>query len=297
VELFANLSQPCNDPAAWALERESEGWDGVACADHYFSVGRAARGFPHVWTSLGGMAAATSRVRLQPAFGNNLLRSPVEFAQAMLMLQSMSGGRAEAGLGAGWAEVEVRSAGLTFPDGPTRARMLHEALQIVRELLRSGTCQFEGDHYTIDVPVLGPLSETPPPLVASVGGPWTMKHITPLVDRVELAIGRATRGGVNDLPTMATATLAEVKEMVGLVREVSPGIAVSLLAFVAVGTGPDVDKMATALGDGLYGQLVGEPAAVADALRRVGEEAEVDRLQITAWTPPSYEALAPALFG
>ena len=96
---------------------------------------------------------------------------------------------------------------------------------------------------------------------------------------------------------MATATLDEVKEMVGTVREVSPGIAISLLAFVAVGGGPDVDKMATALGDGLYGQLVGEAAAVADALRRIGEEAEVDRLQITAWTPPSYETLAPALFG
>jgi hypothetical protein len=297
VELFANLSQPCTDPAAWAREREREGWDGVACADHYFSVGRAARGFPHVWTSLGAMAAVTARVRLQPAFGNNLLRSPVEFAQAMLMLQSMSGGRAEAGLGAGWAEVEVRSAGLPFPDGPTRARMLREALQIVRELLRSGTCRFDGDHYTIDVPVLGPLSDTPPPLVASVGGPWTMKHITPLVDRVELAIGRATRGGVNELPLMATATLDEVKEMVGTVREVSPGMAVSLLAFVAAGSGPDVDKMATALGDGLYGQLVGEAAAVADALRRIGEEAEVDRLQITAWTPPSYENLAPALLG
>jgi alkanesulfonate monooxygenase SsuD/methylene tetrahydromethanopterin reductase-like flavin-dependent oxidoreductase (luciferase family) len=174
--------------------------------------------------------------------------------------------------------------------------MFREALQIVRDLLRSGTCQFEGDHYTIDVPVLGPLSESPPPLVASVGGPWTMQHITPLVDRVELAIGRATRGGVNELPIMATATLDEVKEMVGTVREASPGIAVSLLAFVAVGQGPDIDKMATALGDGLYGQLVGEADAVADSLRRIGTEAEVDRLQVTAWSPPSYETLAPALF-
>ena len=75
------------------------------------------------------------------------------------------------------------------------------------------------------------------------------------------------------------------------------GIAVSVLAFVAVGQGPDVDRMATALGDGLYGRLVGEAGAVADTLRRIGAEAEVDRLQVTAWTPPSYEALAPALFG
>ena len=66
VELFANLSLPSEDPAAGAAQRETEAWDGVACADHYFSVGRASRGFPHVWTSLGAMAAVTTRVRLHP---------------------------------------------------------------------------------------------------------------------------------------------------------------------------------------------------------------------------------------
>ena len=138
--------------------------------------------------------------------------------------------------------------------------MLREALQIVRELLGSGTCRFDGDHYTIDVPVLGPLSETRHRWWHRSAAVDDEAH-HPLVDRVELAIGRATRGGVNELPIMATATLDEVKEMVGVVRDVSPGIAVSLLAFVAVGTGPDVDKMASALGDGLYGQLVGEAEA------------------------------------
>ena len=96
VELFANLNDATPDPAGWARAREAEGWDGVACADHYFSVGRSVRAFPHVWASLGAMAAATSRVRLQPAFGNNLLRSPVELAQAVLMVHAQSGGRAEA---------------------------------------------------------------------------------------------------------------------------------------------------------------------------------------------------------
>ena len=43
----------------------------------------------------------TERVTLLSCFANNLLRSPVEFAQAALALQRASGGRFEAGLGPG----------------------------------------------------------------------------------------------------------------------------------------------------------------------------------------------------
>ena len=143
MELFANLNDATPDPAGWARAREAEGWHGVACADHFFSVGRSVRAFPHVWASLGAMAAATSRVRLQPAFGNNLLRSPVELAQAVLMVHAQSGGRAEAGVGAGWSKVEVDAVGLPFPEGAVRARMLREAILIVRDLVQTGVCRFE----------------------------------------------------------------------------------------------------------------------------------------------------------
>ena len=278
------------------VEREDEGWHGLGCSDHYFSIGRMVRPFPHLWASLGAMGAVTHRVQLQSAFANNLLRSPVEFAQAALMVHSQSGGRVEAGLGAGWAQAEVEAAGLPYPDGRTRARMFREAVLIVRELLRSGVCRFEGEHYRVDIPVLGPLTDPPPPLVASVGSPWTMRNVTPLVDRVELTMGRASRDGANDLSTLAAVTLDEVRSMVSTVREAVPDIPVSIIAFAAAGTGPDVDKMSAALGDQVYGSFVGEPAAVADALRATAEAVGADRLQVTVWTAGSFEALAGELF-
>jgi alkanesulfonate monooxygenase SsuD/methylene tetrahydromethanopterin reductase-like flavin-dependent oxidoreductase (luciferase family) len=295
VELFANLNDATPDPAAWARDREAEGWDGVACADHYFSVGRSVRAFPHVWTSLGAMAAATSRVRLQPAFGNNLLRSPVEFAQAVLMVHAQSGGRAEAGLGAGWSRAELEAAGLPFPDGRDRARMLREAILVVRDLLRTGVCRFEGEHYRIDVPVLGPLSDPPPPVVASLGSPWTLRNIAPLVDRVEVSAGRSNRTGVNDLAALSSVTVDEVRAMVATVRDVAPGVPLTFMAFAAAGTDAGVEKMRV-LGDALYASLVGEPAAVANRLRSIAETLGVDRVQVTGWTPGTYAELAPELF-
>ena len=296
MELFANLTDAVRDPAEWARQREAEGWHGLGCADHYFSVGRSVRAFPHVWASLGAMAPVTTRVQLQSAFGNNLLRSPVEFAQAALMVHAQSGGRMEAGLGAGWAQAEVEAAGMPFPDGRTRARMFREALLIVHDLLRTGICQFEGDHYRMDVPVLGPLTDQPPPLVASLGSPWTIRNLSPLVDRVEVAMGRTSRGGANDLSALAAVTLDEVRSMVASVREVAPEVPVSLIAFAAAGSGPDVAKMQAALGDQVYGSFVGEAAAVADALRATAEATGADRLQVVAWTLGSFEALAPELF-
>ena len=230
----------------------------MACADHYFSVGRSVRAFPHVWASLGAMAAATSRVRLQPAFANNLLRSPVELAQAVLMVHAQSGGRAEAGVGAGWSKVEVDAVGLPFPEGAVRARMLREAILIVRDLLQTGVCRFEGEHYRIDVPVLGPLTDPPPPIVASLGSPWTLRNITPLVDRVEVSVGRANRGGANDLAALGSVTVDEVRAMVDTVRDVAPDIPITFMTFAAAGTDEGVERM-RALGDALYGSLVGEP--------------------------------------
>ena len=153
MEYVANLLDCDVDPAAWARRREDEGWDVVGCADHLFSPRRV---YPHLWVTLATMAAATSRIRLTSSFANNLMRTPVEFAQAALQMQAVSGGRFEAGLGAGWDAVETAGAGLEFPAAGARAGRYAEAIRIVRQLLDTGACEFHGDHYDIDIPALGP---------------------------------------------------------------------------------------------------------------------------------------------
>jgi hypothetical protein len=91
-------------------------------------------------------------------------------------------------------------------------------------------------------------------------------------------------------------TVDEVRAMVGAVREVAPDVPITFMTFAAAGTDEGVERM-RALGDALYGSLVGEPAAVADAMWSLAQALGVDRLQVTGWTAGTYAALAPELFG
>ncbi|MGZ6958373.1 MAG: LLM class flavin-dependent oxidoreductase [Ilumatobacteraceae bacterium] len=294
MQYFANYQFIKQRPSDFARDREAEGWDGVVCADHYW-LPTAHVAAPHVWVTLATMAAATSRVIVAPAFANNLFRSPVEFAQACLALQRDSHGRAEAGLGAGWQEEELLATGQKYPAGPHRAAMYREAVEIVSQLLRTGATQFDGAHYTVDVPALGPMTSSPPPLVAAVGGPWTIANVTPLVDRVELKMGRATRGGRMDWDALGSVTVDEVRLLVDAVRSAKPDVAIGMLAFVAVGDDSRVDAMSEKLGPGLFGSFVGEPAQVADSLREL-DQLGIDRIHVCEWTPSSYTNLATALW-
>ena len=191
VEFYANLPMPlAGNPADWAREREAEGWHGICASDHLW-VGQTV--YPHVFVVLATMAAATTRIRLTSSFANNLFRSPVEFAQASLTLNMLSGGRFEPGLGAGWMGQEMVATGRVFPDGPTRVSMYREALTIVRDLLRTGTCRFKGEHYSVDItdPPMACVMDPPPDLIGSASGPRALREITPLVDRLEITAAHA----------------------------------------------------------------------------------------------------------
>ena len=165
---------------------------------------------------------------------------------------------------------------------------------VAREVLAGRPCTFTGEHYTVDLPVLGPQPATPPPLVLSVGSPWTMRNITPLADRVELKMGRSTRGGGLDLAALGSVTADEVRSMVDTVKSAKPDVQVSVLVFV--GCGPDADAFRSTLGDGLYGTWVGEPATVAENLRALADIG-IDRVNISQWLPGSISAVAPYLAG
>jgi alkanesulfonate monooxygenase SsuD/methylene tetrahydromethanopterin reductase-like flavin-dependent oxidoreductase (luciferase family) len=291
VQLFANLTSGRYDPQEFAVAAEQGGFDGVTCSDHYWLRDV----FPHLWVTLAAMACATERVILAPSFANNLLRSPFEFVQASVAMQRLSKGRYEAGLGAGWTERELIATGQAFPDGRVRARMYREALLIARELFTTGACSFAGEYYTMDVPHFPAFQSTPTstpiPLVASVGGPWTVRNITPIVDRVELKFGRTTRGGSLDLPALASVTEDELRGMVAEVRAVRPDIDIGLFLMVAVGDGPEVEAAGRAFGDNLCGRFTGEPKRVLDSLLAL-EALGISRVQVTEFVPGSLLRLA-----
>lgn len=286
MQLIANYTSASVDPREFAAAAEAAGFDGVGMSDHVFRTAA----YPHVWVAVSAMAQATERVFLTTSFANNLLRSPVEFAQASLTMQWLSNGRFEAGLGAGWLEPEIRAMGLDYPPPPARARRYREAILIARELFASGACRFEGEHYTIDVPMIGPSVPAPPPLVASLGGPWTIRTIAPLVDRVELKFGSSTRGGNLDSGALAHTTRDDLARMVEQVRDVAPDVPIGVFTMIAVGAPADTEPIRDALGDGLYAAFAGEPARVLDALRSL-DTLGISRVQVTERLPGSIARL------
>ena len=287
-----NLLGVEDDPATWALEREHEGWHALSVADHVFTSRHA---YPHVWVSAAAMAMATTEVKISTAFVNNLLRTPVEVAQAALQLQRVSGGRFELGLGAGWADDEITGSGLRYPPPGERAGMFAESAQIIRQLLHEGACRFQGHYYEIDVPMIGPATDDPPLLVGSVGGPRTIREVTPHLDRVELkAQSAATKGGSLDLEVMANVPDEHLIELIERVRDVRPDIEISMFMLLSVGDDPVTTSVGDAMraGGGLFRRFFGPPEHVADGIAWL-ESVGISSASLSPMTPLSLSTLAP----
>lgn len=294
MDFVANFMSCDRDPVTWARDREQEGWQVLGCADH-FNTG--ARPYPHVWVTLATMAAATSRVTLTTSFANNLMRSPVEFAQAALQMQAVSGGRFEAGLGAGWTRDEIVGASLPYPEAPERADRYAEAMHIVRTLLHEQACVFQGAHYDINVSSLGPVPpQGPPPLVGSLGGPKTIRTVAPIVDRVELKIiSSATRDGALDIPKLAAIPRQHLLDLVAKVRAVNETVPLGVFILCSAGDDPRTQGVEKLLGDSFLGGFFGSPAKVADSMRALADTG-VDRIQVSPFTEEAFPLLAAELF-
>ena len=141
MECCPNLVDAGVDPVAWAEAREAEGWPVISASDHLWDTSRA---YPHWAVTLTQLAMTTTSCRVASSFANNLLRSPVEFAQAAFALHRASGGRFEAGLGAGWSEGEITGTGQRYPTPSERAGRYAEAMHVVRTLFDTGACTFAG---------------------------------------------------------------------------------------------------------------------------------------------------------
>jgi alkanesulfonate monooxygenase SsuD/methylene tetrahydromethanopterin reductase-like flavin-dependent oxidoreductase (luciferase family) len=235
-------------------------------------------------------------MRLTTTFANNLLRSPVEFVHAALTLQALSGGRFEAGLGAGWRAADL--AGAPLPTGPIIARRYREAMVIARELLRTRTCSFHGEFYDVeltDQPL--PDADPAPPLVAAVGGPWVIDHIAPLADRVEvMPMFRVGRAGVIDGAKFSEGVPDEIARLARRARDANPTAPLQVGVFLAAGSGPAVDGLAQMYAGGPLDGLAGHPRKVADRLLALADLG-INRVTLIELVPGSYRQLAPLLTG
>ena len=179
------------------------------------------------------------------------------------------GGRFQAGLGAGWLEKEIVGSGPEYPDPTAACPALQRGRDDRARTVRDRRCSFAGEFYEIDCPAV-PLVEVPPPLAVSVGGPWTIRNVAPLADRVELKFGRSTRGGDLDVAELAAAGRDDLRAMIEQVRRRRRG-ADRRVCDDRGRRGSRSRSGSHDAGRRPLREFVGEPARVLDNLRSLGE--------------------------
>ncbi len=153
---------------------EEHGIETLFRSDHYISQANETGNVAHdAWTTLAGLAARTTTLRLGTLVSPATFRLPGLLANAAATVDHISGGRVELGLGAGWMEREHRAYGFPFPETKVRLERFAEQLEIVHRLWTDDRVDFRGRHYMLeDAPAQPtPVQRPNPPLL--VGGSGT----------------------------------------------------------------------------------------------------------------------------
>jgi alkanesulfonate monooxygenase SsuD/methylene tetrahydromethanopterin reductase-like flavin-dependent oxidoreductase (luciferase family) len=131
--------------ALWS-DAEQLGFDGVSVWDHFYSSDLASAECLEAVAMHTALACATTSVRCGCLVYCAGYRSPAVLAKAVTAIDLLSGGRAEIGLGAGWADAEYAAFGIPYPPLGQRLDLLAETAAAVRSLLRHQTTDLDGTH-------------------------------------------------------------------------------------------------------------------------------------------------------
>jgi F420-dependent oxidoreductase-like protein len=192
------------DPVeAWrrtvAVARQAErlGAESVWLFDHFHTVPRPTDEITfESFTSLAALAALTSRVRLGHVVICTAFRNPALTAKMISTMDTISGGRMELGIGAGWKRDEWEAYGFGFPPTAERLARLRDDLGVISAMLEGDKHEhatFTGEYARVrdarNVPK--PIQQPRVPIMVGGNGPnvtWRLaaKHADELnVDGME----------------------------------------------------------------------------------------------------------------
>jgi F420-dependent oxidoreductase-like protein len=154
---------------------EEAGFARVSVMDHLWQIG--VLGPPEhdmleAYTTLGYLAARTSKVELLTWVTAVTYREPGLLAKLVSTLDVLSKGRAWLGIGAAWNAEEANGLGLHFPPTAERFERLEETLQICLQMWSEDDKPYVGQHYKLDRTLNVPqtLQRPHPPILIGGGG-------------------------------------------------------------------------------------------------------------------------------
>jgi len=212
---FATQSGGAPSAEEWlarAKRIEALGYRTLSMPDHM--VGGA-------WASLPALAALvpiTTTLRFGTLVIDNDFRNPVVLAREVAVLDVLSGGRVELGLGAGWFDRDYEGTGIRFDRGRVRVARLAEAVTLMKRLFTEEQVDFAGTYYTVTKAECRPktVQQPHPPFLIAGGG----KAILALAGR-EADIVAIVPAGVSGSGTLTkdAVTLDTMKAQGQMVRD------------------------------------------------------------------------------
>jgi alkanesulfonate monooxygenase len=168
----ANLAR---DLSRIATTAEDAGFTKLSVMDHVWQIhviGPPEHEMLEAYTTLGYLAARTSRIELLAWVTAVVYREPGLLAKEVTTLDVLSEGRAWLGIGAAWNEEEARGLGLPFPPTAERFERLEETLQICLQMWSESDEPYYGKHYTLERTLNSPqpVRRPHPPIMIGGGG-------------------------------------------------------------------------------------------------------------------------------
>ncbi len=154
-----------------AQEAEALGFDSIWLYDHFHTVPTPMQEVTfECWTSTAALARDTNRVRIGQIVTCNGYRNPALLAKMASTVDTLSHGRLNFGIGAGWYEHEFLAFGYDFPDGPTRLRQLRDAVQIILKMWSDDEAVYEGKYHQVHGAINQPKGVQKPHIPLLIGG-------------------------------------------------------------------------------------------------------------------------------
>ena len=141
------------------------------------------------YTTLGYLAAHTSRARLVTIVTGAVYRYPGVIAKLVTTLDVLSGGRGMLGIGAGWNEYEAKALGIPFPPVAERFDWLEDTLKLCLQMWKGDESRLEGKRFTFERPLNSPQSVSrphPPIMIGGMGEQKTLRLVAKYADACNL---------------------------------------------------------------------------------------------------------------
>jgi F420-dependent oxidoreductase-like protein len=119
-----------------ARQAERLGFESIWLFDHFHTIPRPTDEITfESFTSLSALAALTERIRLGHIVICTAFRNPALTAKMISTMDSISGGRMDLGIGAGWKQDEWIAYGYGFPETKERLARLGDDLGVIAAML------------------------------------------------------------------------------------------------------------------------------------------------------------------